>query len=73
MMNNMFGRRINEFVLSTGTMNEEIFDDLLKLIHEYLDGHLNITYFSVLDVEPSTSWIAGTLRLCWNFLRAAEG
>ena len=59
-MSNMFGRRINEFVLSTGTMDKEIFFDFLRLVHLYVDGHLNITYLSVLNVKQSPSGIALT-------------
>lgn len=48
-MSRMFGERINEFVLSIDIMDHETFTDLLKLIHVYVNKHLDVTYFSVLD------------------------
>ena len=48
-MSRMFGERINEFVLSTDIMDQETFFDLLKLIQEYVNEHLDVVYFSVLD------------------------
>lgn len=48
-MSRTFGERINEFVLSIDIMDKETFTDLLKLIEVYLNGHLGVTYFSVLD------------------------
>jgi len=45
----MFGERINEFVLSTDIMDHETFMDLLKLIQVYVNEHLDVAYFSVLD------------------------
>ena len=48
-MSRMFGERINEFVLSTDIMDHETFMDLLKLIQTYVNEHLDVAYFSVLD------------------------
>jgi hypothetical protein len=45
----MFGERITEFVLSIDIMDQETFTDLLKLIQIYVNEHLNVAYFSVLD------------------------
>jgi hypothetical protein len=48
-MSRMFGERINEFVLSIDIMDHETFIDLLKLIQQYVNEHLDVAYFSVLD------------------------
>lgn len=48
-MSRMFGERINEFVLSTDIMDYETFMDLLKLIQVYVNEHLDVAYFSVLN------------------------
>ncbi len=48
-MSQMFGERINEFVLSIDIMDKDIFDSLLGLIYVYVNEHLNISHFSVLD------------------------
>ncbi len=48
-MSRMFGERINEFVLSIDIMDKETFTDLLKLIQVYVNEHLDVAYFSVLD------------------------
>ena len=48
-MSRMFSERINEFVLSIDIMDQETFFDLLKLIQVFVNEHLDIAYFSVLD------------------------
>jgi hypothetical protein len=63
-MSRMFGERINEFVLSTDIMDHETFFDLLKLIQVYVNQHLNVAYFSVLD-ETSINGQPG-LRTLWS-------
>ncbi len=63
-MSRMFGERINEFVLSTDIMDHETFFDLLKLIQVYVNQHLNVTYFSVLD-ETTINNQRG-LRTLWS-------
>lgn len=45
----MFGERIYEFVLSIDIMDQETFYDLLQLIQTYVNEHLDVAYFSVLD------------------------
>ncbi len=48
-MSRMFGERINEFVLSTDSMDQDTFMDLLRLIQVYVNEHLDVAYFSVLN------------------------
>ena len=48
-MSQMFGERITEFVLSIDIMDQETFTDLLNLIQLYVNEHLDVAYFSVLD------------------------
>ena len=48
-MSRMFGERVFEFVLSIDLMDHDTFIDLLNLIYIYVNEHLDITYFSVLD------------------------
>lgn len=48
-MSQMFSERLAEFVFSIDILDEETFKDLLKLIQTYVNEHLNVTYFSVLD------------------------
>jgi len=63
-MSRMFGERIHEFVLSIDTMDKETFDELLKLIQLYVQEHLNVLYFSVLD-ESTVNNRQG-LRTLWS-------
>lgn len=48
-MSRMFGQRLHEFVLSADIMEDDTFKDLLKLISKYVNEHLDVVYFSVLD------------------------
>ena len=48
-MSRMFGQRINEFVLSVDIMDQDTFMDLLTLIQLYVNEHLDVAYFSILD------------------------
>lgn len=63
-MSRMFGERINEFVLSIDIMDQETFFDLLNLIQVYVNEHLDIAYFSVLD-ETTVNNRKG-LRTLWS-------
>ncbi len=63
-MSRMFGDRIDEFVLSVDIMDEETFHDLLRLIELYVQEHLNVAYFSVLD-ESTVNNQTG-LRTIWS-------
>ena len=58
-MSRTFGERIYQFVLSSDIMDQELFHDLLGLIHSYLLDELELAYFSVL----SESIVDGQLGL----------
>lgn len=48
-MGRMFGERITEFLLAIDIMDEETFTELMKVNQHYVNEHLDVAYFSVLD------------------------
>lgn len=48
----MFGKRIQQFVLSVDVMDEVIYKELVSLVESYVREELNIHYFSLLESHP---------------------
>ncbi len=64
-MSRMFGDRVHEFVLSNDIMDQEIFEELLKLVERYLRQEVKVAYFAVLDEVPLDGK-GRSLRTLWS-------
>lgn len=78
-MNRTFSKRIEQFVMSNDIMNEDVLEDLMKLITRYLEKDLGITHFALLmegivNNKPGleTKWSMSDIRSSYSLPDNAE-
>ena len=78
-MNQTFGKRIEQFVMSNDIMEKTVFEDLMDLITRYLKKDLGITHFSLLmegivNNKPglATKWTMGDVHSSYSLPETTE-